>query len=229
MSESVEFALGHSADSVNYWQNKLASQKLLKVWPRPTMRDQLETSLTYGGESYLEHLGYEVRGYAKSLAQSDKPQRKHRLQVTSNSLGFLRAGEVEGREVEVLPPLGLWVRGEEIWPDKIWKLDGQPLIVEIERSKKTDKQLDERFQQYADCVTDGVFDIYGLDGRVRVLYITPTPGKLPKLREAAEKARCNALFYFTHEGMFKEDCTRKLNDQIWTLCTGQEVNLGFPQ
>jgi hypothetical protein len=216
----LEFALGISADSVNYWQNRLESRKLLKVWKRPTMRDQLETSLTYSGESYLEHAGYENRGYAKCLAQSDKPQRMHRLQVTSSSLGFLRAGEVEGRQVDVLPPLGLWVRGEEIWMDKIWTLDGEPLIVEIERSKKTGKELDKRFQQYADCVTDRVFEMYGLTGRIRVLCITPTPGKLKALQEAAMNAHMNALFFFTHEGIFRSDCTWMLSEPIWQLCTG---------
>jgi hypothetical protein len=124
-----------SITRVNYWQNKLASQKLLKLWPRPTARHQYESSLTYGGESYLEHLGYENRGYAKSLAQSDKPQRKHRLQVTNNSLGFLRAAEELEYEAEVLPPVKLWVRGEEIVMDKIWRLGAEPFIVEIERSK----------------------------------------------------------------------------------------------
>jgi hypothetical protein len=222
----LEFALGHSADSMNYWQRRLESQRLLKVWKRPTARDQLETSLTYAGESYLEALGYENRGDAESLMKSKKPQRDHWLQVTSNSLGFLRAGENESRAVEVLPPIEFQTRGgKKRRCDKIWTLDELPLVVEVERSKKDQKALEEIFQIYGDCWRDDLFAMYGLEGRVRVLYITPTAGKLAKLREAAEKSSCNELFYFTHEGLFREDCTRMLTDKIWSLCTGEEVSL----
>jgi hypothetical protein len=38
-------------------------------------------------------------------------------------------------EAEVLPPVKLWVRGEEIVINKIWRLGAEPFIVEIERSK----------------------------------------------------------------------------------------------
>jgi hypothetical protein len=222
----LEFALGYSADSVNYWQRRLESQRLLKVWKRPTARNQLETSLTYAGESYLEALGYTNLGYAESLMKSKKPQRKHWLQITSNSLGFLRAGEHEGRDVEVLPPITFSTRdGRERRCDKIWTLDGLPLAVEIERSKKDQDALEEIFQIYGDCWRDDLFELYGLKGAVRVLYITPTGGKLAKLREAAEKAQCNGLFFFTYEGLFREDCTRILTDKIWSLCTGEEVSL----
>jgi hypothetical protein len=224
----LEFATGWSADSVNYWQNRLASEKLLKIWPRPTARDQLETSLTHAGESYLESLGYENRGYAESLMKSKKPQRKHWLQVTSNSLGFLRAGENEGREVEVLPPMTFATRdGRERRCDKLWMLDGLPLIVEVERSKKDQKALEEIFQIYGDCWRDELFELYGLEGPVAVLYITPTGGKLPKLREAAKKAESNGLFYFTHEGLFRDDCTKLLTDDIWSLCTEEDKEMSL--
>lgn len=218
--KQIEFATEFSADSTNYWQNELDSRGLLKVWKRPTAM-QLETSITYAGESYLEQLGCPNHGYAKSFSPKKKPQRKHRLGITTASLAFLRAAEVLEEEAEVLPPRTLWVRSEEIEMDKIWLWGSEPYLVEYENSSKGTngslsgrERLEKKFQQYADCVTDGVFELAGLKG-ARVLYITPTAGRIPKLQEAAKKAGQNLLFFFTHEGAFLDDCRKLLRDPIW--------------
>src|SRR5882724_1033546 len=221
--KQLQFATDFSADSTNYWQNELDSRGLLKVWKRPTARDQLETSITYAGESYLEQLGCPNHGYAKSFSPKKKPQRKHRLGITTASLAFLRAAEVLEEDAEVLPPRSLWVRSEEIEMDKIWLWGSEPYLVEYENSTKGTngslsgrERLEKKFQQYADCVTDGVFELYGLKG-ARVLYITPSAGRIPKLQEAAKKAGKNLLFLFMHEGAFIDDCRMLLREPIWRV------------
>ena len=218
----IEFSLGWKADRVNYWQRRLEARGLLKVWKRPSARHQLETSLTSKGERYLEGLGYENRAYAQSLRQSDNHQRVHRLQVTRSSLAFERGVEVLEWQAEVRPGMRFPIQGKTKECDKVWLLPGQSFIVECENSPKGFDELEEIFQLYAQGAKDDVFAQMGLHG-ARVLYIVPTPGRIPKLLKAAKRAQFDMLFYFTDETKFSDDCRNLLTGYIWRICDREEM------
>jgi predicted transcriptional regulator len=222
-------------DSLQRYVQGLASEGLVKPWLR--QRQESLLTLTEKGERLLEEYGYGYQSYAKGFAKSQHMYAEHHLMVTRCSLKCLDSAKFMVDEGDVLPSVEIPSGEKNVRMDKIWRLGrDQSFVVEVERRKKPDIELEKKMQAYVSASKDGTFKRLGLLG-VRVLWITEGKGQIPRLQEIAEKteqAMQGHLFYFTHEGTYvswdqqQASFTPHVNlidDKIWQLCDGVGVSL----
>jgi hypothetical protein len=202
-------------DSVSRYVKELVEGGLLKRWPKVGKGGFQPLTLTEKGEKFLERYGYEHRGYAKRFGKTESLHYEHHLMVTRCSLAFLMACEIQEVKGEVLPAIPV----DSVWPDKVWTMEDKTVLVECERSKKSNDKIRKKLDVYAQSFKQGKLT------RTRVLWIAERAGQLPLLMRLGQEMTCKACFLFTHEGRFLNDVQKILVDPIWQFCDGEETYL----